>query len=102
MIMQKSRVVLASWILGVALPFAIACGDDGGDDGGDDDPTPAGKARLRVVHASPDAPAVDIYARGVATPLIDDLAYGSVSDYVEVDAGTYTLQVRPAGQPSAA
>jgi hypothetical protein len=86
---------LASLILASALPL-LACGDDG-----DDAPVPTESARLRVVHASPDAPAVDIYAAGVAAPLISDLSYGEVSAYLEVDAGSYNLQVRPAGQPTA-
>ena len=36
--------------------------------------------------ASPDAPAVDVYVAGTATPLIEDLAYGETSAYVDVDA----------------
>lgn len=66
----------------------------------DDDPTSPdlGKgAMLRVVHASPDAPAVDVYAEGVAAPLIEDLAYGDTSDYLELAAGTYNIQLRAAG-----
>lgn len=54
-------------------------------------------AELRVIHASPDAPAVDIYAEGVATPLITDLAYGEASAYLDLDAGTYNIQIRAAG-----
>ena len=36
-------------------------------------------AMLRVVHASPDAPAVDVYAEGVATPLLTDVSYTETS-----------------------
>lgn len=54
-------------------------------------------AKLRVIHASPDAPAVDIYAEGVATALITNLAYGQVSAYLDLDAGTYNIQIRAAG-----
>ena len=65
----------------------------------DSDPTPEpGTARVRVVHASPDAPAVDVYAAGVATPLISNLAYGQVSPYIDVAEGAYTLEIRAAGQ----
>jgi hypothetical protein len=48
-------------------------------------------ARVRVVHASPDAPAVDITAGGNA--LFDGVSYQG-SGYTEVPAGTYTLNVR--------
>jgi len=69
----------------------------------DDDKSPTtvtdmGKgAMVRVVHASPDAPAVDVYAEGVAAPLIEDLAYGDTSPYLELAAGTYNVQLRAAG-----
>ncbi len=48
-------------------------------------------ARVRVVHASPDAPAVDITADGSA--LFDGVSYQDAG-YTEVPAGTYTLNVR--------
>lgn len=78
----------------LALTAAFAgCSDD-------DDPTNANMgegAMLRVVHASPDAPAVDVYAEGVSAPLIEDLAYGDTSDYLELAAGSYNIQLRAAG-----
>jgi len=49
-------------------------------------------ARVRLVHASPDAPAVDVTAGGNA--VFDGLAYGNAATG-EVPAGTYTLNVRP-------
>lgn len=59
--------------------------------------TPAnGKAKVRVYHFSPDAPAVDVKLKGGAT-LISGLAFPNTSNYLEVDAGTYDLQVTPAG-----
>lgn len=68
--------------------------------GCDDDKTtaPPGKgAKLRVVHASPNAPAVDIYAEGVSGALITDLAYGETSEYLDLNPGTYNIQLRAAG-----
>jgi len=50
-------------------------------------------ARLRLVHASPDAPAVDVTVAGGDTVLFDGVAYGE-SGSVEVPAGDYTVQVR--------
>jgi len=61
-----------------------------------DGPT-TGIATVRAVHASPDAPAVDVYAEGIASPLLTDVAYGETSPFITVPAGTYNLQLRPAG-----
>lgn len=53
-------------------------------------------ARVRVIHASPDAPAVDVAVAG-GDVLIEDLAFGAASDYLEVPAASYDLEVRPTG-----
>jgi len=50
---------------------------------------------LRVAHASPDAPNVDVYVDGEAA--IEDLAFGEVSPYAALDPGTYQIQVTAAG-----
>jgi hypothetical protein len=55
-----------------------------------------GNARVRVIHASPDAPAVDIAVTG-GDVLIPNLAFPNASDSLEVPAGTYDLEVRAAG-----
>ena len=52
-------------------------------------------ARIRVVHASPDAPAVDICANG--TEAFRDVVFPSASDYATVEVGTYQIRVVPAG-----
>lgn len=56
----------------------------------------SGMAHLRVVHASPDAPNVDVAVTG-GPVLIEDLPFGEATDYLPVDAGSYDLEVRPAG-----
>jgi LPXTG-motif cell wall-anchored protein len=56
----------------------------------------AGKAHVRVIHASPDAPAVDVKVQDGPT-LIQGLAFPNASDYLPVDAASYNLQVTPAG-----
>jgi hypothetical protein len=61
----------------------------------------AGKAHIRVVHASPDAPAVDIAVAG-GPVLIENLAFPTASDYLPVDAATYNLEVRPTGTDTSA
>jgi hypothetical protein len=62
------------------------------DVGTEDEPM----ARVRVVHASPDAPAVDVAVKG-GDVLIENLAFPEASDYLSVPAGSYDLEVRPTG-----
>ncbi|WP_207890279.1 DUF4397 domain-containing protein [Rubrobacter taiwanensis] len=63
----------------------------------DDNTPPAGdNARLRVVHASPDAGPVDVGAQGGGN-LVEGLEFPNASDYAEVPAGTYTIEVKAAG-----
>jgi hypothetical protein len=60
----------------------------------DDNDSPADdSARVRLVHASPDAPAVDVTLAASGDAVFDGVAYrGAVS--TTVPAGDYTLQVR--------
>lgn len=68
------------------------------DADGDADGDPGdGEVRVRVVHASPDAPAVDVYAAGIRAPLIEGLQYTETSAFLTVPAGTYDFEVRAAG-----
>jgi Domain of unknown function (DUF4397) len=63
----------------------------------DDLRSPAsGNAKVRVVHASPDAGPVDVIPRG-GQALVSGLAFPDASPYAEVSAGTYTLDVNAAG-----
>ncbi|KAA3613055.1 MAG: DUF4397 domain-containing protein [Calditrichaeota bacterium] len=52
------------------------------------------KVDFFVVHGSSDAPTVDVIARDVAT-LVDNAAYGDITDYISVPAGSYILDVTP-------
>jgi hypothetical protein len=61
----------------------------------------AGKAHVRFVHASPDAPAVDIAVKG-GPVIFSNVAFKGVGDYTPVDAGTYDLEVRLAGTDTVA
>ncbi len=55
-------------------------------------------ATVRVVHASPDAPDVDVIAAdNFAAPVIEDLAYTQVSDSLSIPAGDLNVKVVPAG-----
>ncbi len=57
----------------------------------------AGKAHVRFVHASPNAPAVDIAVADGGPVLFSNIAFKAVGDYLPVDAGAYDLEVRVAG-----
>jgi Domain of unknown function (DUF4397) len=64
---------------------------------GDDLSAPgAGKAKVRVIHAAPEVPAVDVAVEGGPT-LFEAVEFPSATDYAEVDAGTYPIQVKAAG-----
>lgn len=53
-----------------------------------------GEAQVRVWHASPDAPAVDVYVNG--KPAFTNLAFPTASDYAKLPVGKYDVQVFPA------
>ncbi len=68
----------------------------------DNNSAPApGKAHVRFVHASPDAPAVDIAVTG-GPVLFANIPFKGVGDYLPVDAGTYDLEARIAGTETVA
>lgn len=66
----------------------------GGGDGGTQ------MAKIRVVHASSSAPAVDLYPGGGSTPIVTNLAYGKATDYLELPPGTLEIDIRAAGSPA--
>lgn len=75
----------------------------------DDNTVPAaGQARVRVVHLSQTAGAVDVFVTAVgadlaaATPTLANVAYQASSAYLPLAAGTYQVRVVPAGTAPAA
>ncbi|TXK21141.1 DUF4397 domain-containing protein [Pontibacter qinzhouensis] len=63
----------------------------------DDLTSPAsGRAHVRFLHLSPDAPAVDIAVQN-GPVIFGNRAFKSATAFTPVDAGTYTLEVRLAG-----
>jgi hypothetical protein len=56
----------------------------------------AGKAHVRFVHLSPNAPAVDVAVTG-GPVLFANKSFKGYSDFAPVTAGTYDLEVRLAG-----
>ena len=62
----------------------------------DDNSAPAaGNTKFRVVHASPEAPAVDILIND--NVLLSGVEFRGVSGYTEAPAGTYNVKVQAAG-----
>lgn len=57
---------------------------------------PRADAYVRVVHASPVAGDVDVFVDG--TKLLSNFAFGTVTDYVNLAAGSHKIQVAPAGK----
>jgi len=55
-----------------------------------------GKARVRVVHASPDAPAVDVWVND-AIKAFTNAPFKGITSYAELDPGNYNVKVVPAG-----
>jgi hypothetical protein len=57
----------------------------------------ADNAQLRVLHASPDAPAVDIWINDAVVDGLTDVPFGTLSGYLEVPAGDYNVKIFVAG-----
>lgn len=81
------KKVLANLVVCLfATALTVGCGDD---------PT----ARLRVVHASPDAPNVDVFVNG--SSVLQNVGYKTASSYLKVKAGTDKIEVKPTGSSNA-
>ncbi len=69
---------------------------------------PTGQAKVRVFHGAPSAPAVDVYVTApgagiaAAEPVLSNVPFGSISDYLTVPAGTYDVKVTVAGTKTVA
>lgn len=69
---------------------AVGCGGGGN----------SSEARVRVFHASPDAPAVDVLVNGGR--VLEDVPYTAASDFLPVDVGHNRIQVNVAGTDTTA
>jgi hypothetical protein len=86
-----SYVILAHGVVGdMSRPFDLAIFDMGQEGSG------SGSVALLAFHGSPDAPSVDIAARGVGN-LVGNLDFAEFQGYLEVPAGDYILDISPAG-----
>jgi hypothetical protein len=79
--LSKSALLIAASSLAL-----VACDTTDSD-------SDTGSASIRVLHASPDAPAVNVYLDDAMTPTIDTLDYGASSGFATVDEATYNVDV---------
>jgi hypothetical protein len=57
-------------------------------------------AELRAIHASPDTPPVNVIVNDdFDNPVLTDVPFGAVSEYLAVPPGTYNVKVTPADNP---
>jgi hypothetical protein len=78
--LRLSSLLASALIAGVTL-FTAGCGTD--------------HARVRIVHASPDAPNVDVLLDG--KKVLTNVAYETASSYLKVKAGSRKVEVRATG-----
>lgn len=100
--LRSIAVVLSALALGA---LGAGCGEEtdpkldpepqggSGEGGGTVEPQD-GKAMIRIVHASSDAPAVDIWVAGSSAPIAAGLSFGDASDWLEVDPGSYDVEIK--------
>jgi hypothetical protein len=81
--MNISRLLVSLGILAVT-----GCGGNSGDE-----------SHVRVFHASPDAPNVDVYVDGGV--VLENVPYTAASDFLGVDAGSRKITVTPTGSKTA-
>lgn len=79
--------------LAVAAFVLAGCNDD------DDpmQPSTMGASEIRVLHLSPDAPAVDVFLNQGTQPAVAGLAFLEGTDYVKLDPGSYRIDVSANG-----
>ncbi len=59
-----------------------------------------GEGWVRVIHASPDAPAVDVYVNGEA--VVEGAEFKAFTDYLALPAGDHEVEIFPAGDTETA
>ena len=78
------RLAILSLVLGVVLASATTALAAGG------------RARVRVVHASPDAPAVDVWVND-SIIAFSNAPFKGITKYAELEPATYNVKVVPTG-----
>jgi hypothetical protein len=89
--MNNFRKILAASIISVAL---AGCSDDGPIAiNPPPPPPPTPTADLRIIHAVPDAPTVNVYAGDAILGGLENVDYQVASSWLTVDEGTYAVRV---------
>ncbi|MCP3142524.1 DUF4397 domain-containing protein [Pyxidicoccus xibeiensis] len=87
--------------LAVACAAATSCDDEGAGTGLPSGAPPLeapgmGLSVVRVLHASPDLPTVDIYVDDETSPLFSDVSYGDATEYASIPGRDHVLHFRTA------
>jgi hypothetical protein len=89
--MNNFRKILTASIISVAL---AGCSDDGPIAiNPPPPPPPTPTADLRIIHAVPDAPTVNVYAGDAILGGLENVDYQVASSWLTVDEGTYAVRV---------
>jgi hypothetical protein len=91
----RLAVAVAALSLGLAAPATAAAPLDALLTVDNATPNPGDVARVRVIHNSPDAPAVDVRVNGAVA--FANLPFGGITAQAALPSGTYDIQVEPAG-----
>ena len=62
----------------------------------------ADTAKVRVLHASPDAPAVDVYLDDAIVGPLTNVPFGTISGYLDIPAGAHNVKVYATGTTTGA
>ena len=84
--MITARAGLARLIAASAIALALAAPASAAD-----------HAMVRVLHASPDAPAVDVYLDDAQVSALTNVPFGTISGYLEVPSGAHNVKVYATG-----
>ncbi len=91
----KTYIVTAAGVVGAAqTPFDLVIKEDARETA-----TAPDQVDFLAFHGSPDAPPVDVDARGVGN-LLEGLSFGTYTEYLSVAPDVYYLDVRIAGTPN--
>jgi Domain of unknown function (DUF4397) len=82
----SARAGLARLIAAFVLVLAVAAPASAAD-----------TAMVRVLHASPDAPAVDVHLDDAPVSALTNVPFGTISDYLEIPAGDHNVKVFATG-----
>lgn len=93
--MNKKMIALAAFALAV-MSVVTSCKKD--DD--DDKPQPAANASVMLIHASPDAPLVDILVDNAVA--VEDVDFLDNTDYLSLTSGTRNVKLNVAGTATTA